>query len=100
MTGLREMVHPDHAARNLKKTTKGWTWVIGSPKWHYVKNKESLCGKWLMLGNPTLEKGDDIDLEMKCKACVKILEKIEFYTKHPYETWQGHGRYFRERYMI
>jgi hypothetical protein len=99
MTGLREMVNPDHAARNLKSTTKGWTWVINSPKWHYIKDKQSLCRKWLMLGNPTLEKGDDIDIELKCKGCMKILERIAYYKEHYNETYSGHGRYFKERYM-
>jgi hypothetical protein len=89
----------DHEARNLKTTTVGWTWLHNSPKWHYIKNKKSLCRKWLMLGNPTLEKGDDIDISRKCKACVKILERIQYYKEHPGETYSSHGKYFRMRYM-
>ena len=54
--------------------TEGWTWIIGSPKWHYIRENMSLCNKWLMPGKPELEQGKN-DSPDNCKACRRILEK-------------------------
>lgn len=53
---------------------EGWTWVYGSRKWHYFIEGMSLCRKWALLGNPSLEQGND-DSPDNCTACRKILEK-------------------------
>lgn len=55
---------------------EGWTFVIGSPKWHYIKDHRSICGRWLMPGNPTLEQGND-DSPDNCASCRKKLEKTK-----------------------
>jgi hypothetical protein len=54
---------------------EGWTWLINSTKWHYFKDRQSLCGKFLLLGNIELEQGNDNSPD-NCKACIKKLEKI------------------------
>jgi hypothetical protein len=54
--------------------SEGWTWIIGSPRWHYMINGMSLCGKWLLLGKPKLELGNDTSLD-NCKSCRAKLEK-------------------------
>jgi hypothetical protein len=55
-----------------EKNLEGWTWIIGTPKWHYMRKGFSLCGKWMLLGNPTLEQGKPFSLD-NCKACKKKL---------------------------
>ena len=51
---------------------EGWTWLIGANKWHYMRNKKSLCGKWFTLGKPELEQGNNNSLD-NCQACRKKL---------------------------
>lgn len=53
---------------------EGWTWVLGSPKWHYFREKRSLCRKWMILFNDgsNLEQGSE-DSPDNCKACLKKL---------------------------
>jgi hypothetical protein len=52
----------------------GWTFIIGSPKWHYIVDHRSLCGRWLMLGSPKLEQGLNNSPD-NCKECRKRLLK-------------------------
>ena len=53
----------------------GWTWIIGSPKWHFIQDDgRSLCGRWWMPGNPELEQGNDTSPD-NCVTCRKKLEK-------------------------
>jgi len=54
----------------------GWTWLIGTSKWHYILDHRSLCGKWFLLGNPELEQGNDNSPD-NCKQCVKKLLKMK-----------------------
>lgn len=57
------------------KLTEGWTWIIGSPKWHYVRNFRSLCGRWLLLVMPEdIEQGNDTSKD-NCMGCRRKLEK-------------------------
>lgn len=55
---------------------EGWTWLIGTQKWHYFRNKKSLCNKWGLFKTPTegLEEGN-INSPDNCKICVKLLKK-------------------------
>ena len=58
----------------MSNLTEGWTWLIQTPKWHYFVERRSLCGKWLLFGNPELEQGNDNSPD-NCKACLKKLKK-------------------------
>ena len=49
---------------------EGWTWLIGTPKWHYFREGRSLCGKWMLLGNPELDQRD-FKSKDNCMACFK-----------------------------
>ncbi|MFA5559935.1 MAG: hypothetical protein WDA59_10885 [Methanofastidiosum sp.] len=53
---------------------EGWTWLSNSPKWHYFRNGQSLCGKWGLLGNHELEQGKNNSPD-NCAICRKKLEK-------------------------
>jgi hypothetical protein len=48
--------------------SEGWTWLFNSRKWHYFRDQKSLCGKWAILGNPTLEQGNDRSPD-NCASC-------------------------------
>lgn len=58
-------------------TYQGWTFVIGSLKWHYFRNeKKSLCRKWLILGlDPDRLEDTFHGSKDNCKACRRVLEK-------------------------
>ncbi len=61
----------------MEEVKEGWTWIFGSPKWHYMINGRSLCGSWLLLGNPELEQGNDNSPD-NCKSCKnKLIKKRE-----------------------
>jgi len=57
---------------------EGWTFVIGSPKWHYVRNHRSLCNRWglplLSENSEGIEQGNN-DSPDNCATCRKKLEK-------------------------
>jgi hypothetical protein len=53
---------------------EGWAFIIGSTKWHYMRDHRSICGKWMVLGNPEVEQGNDASPD-NCKACRTKLEK-------------------------
>jgi len=53
---------------------EGWTWFVNSIKWHYLRDGRSLCKKWLNVGNPQLEQGNDDSID-NCAACCKRIEK-------------------------
>jgi hypothetical protein len=53
---------------------EGWTYLYNSPKWHYFREGRSICKRWMTLGNPELEQGNDNSKD-NCKACIKALEK-------------------------
>ncbi len=56
----------------LKK--EGWTYLLNSPKWHYFRGGRSLCGRFLLLGNPELEQGNENSPD-NCKGCLRKLQK-------------------------
>ena len=56
------------------KVTEGWAWVLNSPKWHYIRDHRSICGRWLMLGNPEMEQGNNESAD-NCKSCRRKLEQ-------------------------
>lgn len=53
---------------------EGWTYLLNSPTWHYFRNSRSLCGRFMLLGKPELEQGNETSPD-NCKACVKKLLK-------------------------
>jgi len=53
---------------------EGWTWLVNTRKWHYFVKKISLCEKWMIIGNPDLEEGNDNSPD-NCKVCQKKLAK-------------------------
>jgi precorrin-2 methylase len=57
-----------------KNKKEGWTWLINSKKWHYFRNGISLCGKFMNLGNPNLEQGNNESSD-NCAACKKMILK-------------------------
>ena len=59
-----------------KNKEEGWTWLQNSKKWHYFRNKKSLCGKWSLFIHPNegYELGNN-DSSDNCTTCRKKLEK-------------------------
>jgi len=57
---------------------EGWTWIVGTPKWHYIREGMSLCNKWMMFQKPTegFETGNH-DSKDNCKMCARIIKKEE-----------------------
>lgn len=56
------------------KHTEGWTYLLNSPKWHYFREGRALCGRFLLLGNPELEQGNEASAD-NCSSCRRKLEK-------------------------
>lgn len=50
---------------------EGRTWMHNSKKWHYFRNKKSLCGKYMLLVAPTDGYEDDMDSPDNCAICVQ-----------------------------
>jgi len=71
-------------------STEGWTWIIGSRKWHYFREGKSLCGKWGLLTEPHFEAGNDASPD-NCAACrrVRVLEKAGSEQLPPKEKSDG-----------
>jgi len=59
---------------DITELFEGWSWLIGSRKWHYIRNKKTLCKRYMILGNPKLEQGNDNSPD-NCKECIKKLTK-------------------------
>lgn len=56
---------------------EGWGWLLNSRKWHYfLPGGRSICGKWLALGNQTLEQGNDTSSD-NCAACRKKVTSLK-----------------------
>lgn len=55
---------------------EGWSWIWNSPRWHYFRDKTSLCKRWVLFRDPS-EGYDEGKLNSpdNCKICVKILKK-------------------------
>ena len=59
----------------MAEKKEGWEYKYKSPKWHYFKNGQSICGKWMYLGDD-LEKGNNNSPD-NCKSCIKKLKALE-----------------------
>jgi hypothetical protein len=68
----------------MNKPIEGWTWVHGSRKWHYFRQRRSLCGKVALFIDPTegYEQGND-DSDSNCTACKRVLGRPERFKKGP-----------------
>lgn len=47
---------------------EGWSFLWNSKKWHYFREKRSLCGKWLCLSDSPDER-ENIDSPSNCAEC-------------------------------
>ncbi len=56
----------------MDNKTQGWTWLFNTPKEHYFVNGQSLCGRWMCLGDDHSAKPDN-----PCKICLKKLEQMK-----------------------
>ena len=64
---------------------EGWTLIfLGrnyTKKWHYVRDHRSLCGKYMVLGHPEYEQGNDNspDNYLVCRRNMKMkkLSKVQ-----------------------
>lgn len=52
----------------LEAVGEGWWWPSNSKKAHYVVEGRSLCRKWLAIGSPPLEQGNDDSVD-NCAEC-------------------------------
>ena len=52
---------------------EGWGWIYGAVRWHYFRNFQSLCRKWEIFYNDSLDPGNN-DSPDNCKRCRKRLE--------------------------
>ena len=59
-------------------STEGWTWTYGSRKWHYYREKRSICGSMLIFVHPSegYELGNN-DSKDNCAACRREIAKKE-----------------------
>lgn len=55
------------------KPTEGWMYLHNSPKWHYFRDKKSLCKRWMCFGQDFAD-GNDNSPD-NCKACMKARAK-------------------------
>lgn len=54
---------------------EGWGHIHNSRKWHYFRERQSLCNKWgIFPGIIELEQGND-DSSDNCAACKRKLAK-------------------------
>ena len=53
--------------------TEGWGRPYKARKWHYFRERRSLCGRWLFSGTD-LEQGTDEHPD-NCKVCRRELAK-------------------------
>ena len=57
-------------AEQVSETREGWAFITNSPKWHYLRNGRSLCGKWMVLRTTYFEQGNENSRD-NCAACRK-----------------------------
>lgn len=50
-------------------SSEGWAWLYNSRKWHFFRNKQSLCGKFMLLGHPIDGYEIDRDSPSDCAEC-------------------------------
>lgn len=65
-------------SEELKK--EGWTLLLNATKWHYFRDKRSLCGKWMFFFSSDYVnfKQDNNESPDNCAICKrKRLKKIE-----------------------
>jgi len=60
----------------MEAIKEGWTWLFNARKWHYFRNGESLCRKWMIWNSGDLELEND-DSPDNCATCRKKLKKIK-----------------------
>lgn len=58
----------------MPEKKEGWWWPSNSKKAHYMLDGRSLCLKWMCMGAPTLEQGNDESID-NCAECKKRLKK-------------------------
>lgn len=49
---------------------EGWTHLYNAYKWHYFRNYESLCKKWMILSDAALEQGMNQSPD-NCAMCMR-----------------------------
>jgi hypothetical protein len=56
--------------------SEGWTYLHNSPKWHYFRKGLSMCGRFMLLQNPSegFETGNNAS-KSNCRGCIRELEK-------------------------
>lgn len=54
---------------------EGWKGFINSKKWHYIVDKESLCGKFMYLGQDKLLEQGNNDSPSNCAVCKRKLKR-------------------------
>lgn len=56
---------------------KGWVRLYYWKKFHWIENRESLCGKWMFLGQDPQAFDDDTTVKKdECVVCRKKLDKM------------------------
>jgi hypothetical protein len=63
----------------MSNKEEGWTWLHNATKWHYFRNGQSLCGRYMLFVHPEegYEQGGD-DSADNCAACKrKRLKELE-----------------------
>ncbi|EFL84347.1 hypothetical protein HMPREF0326_03040 [Desulfovibrio sp. 3_1_syn3] len=56
----------------MNNLTEGWTWLRNSRKWHYFRNKQSLCNKYMLLKKPSEGYEMDVESSDNCAICARI----------------------------
>lgn len=64
------------APESTRSNAEGWTWVRNSTKWHYFRDKKTICGKWWLFKHPVegYEIGNDGSAN-NCAACKREILK-------------------------
>ena len=60
--------------------SEGWTWLWNARKFHYFRDGQSLCGRWMLLVKESedFNPSDDFGSPDNCKACEKKrLKEVE-----------------------
>ena len=50
-------------------------WAPGGKKWHYFKDRRSLCGRYAVFAQVPLEQGDYMSVD-NCAACFRRRQKL------------------------
>jgi hypothetical protein len=74
MTSRQAPPTPKPGATKGEGKDEGWGWLYNARKWHYFRDRRSLCGRWLGLGLGELQQGNDNSPD-NCPTCAKKLLK-------------------------